>query len=38
MHRGPRGRFPLRIEPIGPSIGAHSAPGTLGLVFLGDAK
>lgn len=26
------------IEPIGPSIGAHSGPGTLGLVFLGDAR
>ena len=26
------------IEPIGPSIGAHSGPGTLGLVFLGDER
>lgn len=26
------------IEPIGPSIGAHSGPGTLGLAFLGDAR
>lgn len=26
------------IEPIGPSIGAHSGPGTLGLVFLGDHR
>lgn len=28
----------FRVEPIGPSIGAHSGPGTLGLVFLGDAR
>lgn len=26
------------IEPIGPSIGAHSGPGTMGLVFLGDER
>lgn len=26
------------IEPIGPSIGAHSGPGTLGMVFLGDER
>lgn len=26
------------IEPIGPSIGAHSGPGTLGLIFLGDER
>lgn len=26
------------IAPIGPSIGAHSGPGTLGLVFLGDER
>lgn len=26
------------VEPIGPSIGAHSGPGTLGLVFLGDER
>lgn len=26
------------IEPIGPSIGAHSGPGTLGLVFLADNR
>lgn len=26
------------IEPIGPSIGAHSGPGTIGLVFLGDER
>lgn len=26
------------IRPIGPSIGAHSGPGALGLIFLGDKK
>ncbi len=26
------------IRPIGPSIGAHSGPGALGLIFLGDQK
>lgn len=26
------------ISPIGPSIGAHSGPGTVGLVFLGDHR
>lgn len=26
------------IEPIGPSIGAHSGPGTIGLIFLGDER
>lgn len=26
------------IVPIGPSIGAHSGPGTLGLMFLGDER
>lgn len=26
------------IEPVGPSIGAHSGPGTLGLVFMGDVR
>lgn len=26
------------LEPVGPSIGAHSGPGTLGLVFLGDVR
>lgn len=28
----------FRVEPIGPSIGAHSGPGTIGLVFLGDER
>ncbi len=26
------------IQPIGPSIGAHSGPGTVGLIFLGDHR
>lgn len=26
------------IRPIGPSIGAHSGPGTVGLIFLGDHR
>lgn len=26
------------IRPIGPSIGAHSGPGTIGIVFMGDLK
>lgn len=26
------------IEPIGPSIGAHTGPGTMGLIFLGEHK
>lgn len=26
------------IRPIGPSIGAHSGPGALGLIFLGDYR
>ncbi len=26
------------IRPIGPSIGAHSGPGTLGLIFLGENR
>ncbi len=28
----------FRIEPIGPSIGAHSGPGTLGVCFLADER
>lgn len=28
----------ILIRPIGPSIGAHSGPGALGIVFLGDEK
>ncbi|MCQ2497027.1 MAG: DegV family protein [Lachnospiraceae bacterium] len=28
----------IMFEPVGPSIGAHSGPGTLGLVFLGDIR
>lgn len=26
------------IEPIGPSIGAHTGPGTLGIIFMADHK
>lgn len=26
------------IQPIGPSIGAHSGPGAVGLIFLGDHR
>lgn len=26
------------IRPVGPSIGAHSGPGALGLIFLGEQK
>ena len=26
------------IEPIGPSIGAHTGPGAIGLIFLGDVR
>ena len=26
------------IEPIGPSIGAHTGPGAIGLVFLGETR
>jgi len=32
------GNYEFMIQPIGPSIGAHSGPGTLGLVFLGDER
>ena len=28
----------IAIRPIGPSIGAHSGPGTIGIVFMGDLK
>lgn len=28
----------IEIRPIGPSIGAHSGPGAVGLIFLGDVK
>lgn len=26
------------IQPVGPSIGAHSGPGTVGLIFLGEQR
>ena len=32
------GDVKLVIEPVGPSIGAHSGPGALGILFLGEAK
>ncbi len=32
------GEVKVMIEPVGPSIGAHSGPGALGLIFLGEAK
>lgn len=32
------GYHDFMICPIGPSIGAHSGPGALGLIFLGDQK
>ncbi len=28
----------IMIRPIGPSIGAHSGPGAIGVIFLGDEK
>lgn len=28
----------IMIQPIGPSIGAHSGPGAVGLIFLGNEK
>lgn len=36
-----RGRFGFEkfvIEPIGPSIGAHTGPGALGVIFLGEHR
>lgn len=32
------GYHDFMIRPIGPSIGAHSGPGALGLIFLGDHR
>ena len=32
------GDVKLVIEPVGPSIGAHSGPGALGILFLGESK
>ena len=32
------GDVSMVISPVGPSIGAHSGPGALGLLFLGEAK
>ena len=28
----------IKIEPVGPSIGVHSGPGAIGLIFLGDQR
>lgn len=28
----------FRIQPIGPSIGAHSGPGALGVIYLGERR
>lgn len=28
----------ILVTPIGPSIGAHSGPGTIGILFLGDER
>ena len=28
----------IEIRPIGPSIGAHSGPGAIGIIFLGEAR
>ena len=32
------GDVKIVIEPVGPSIGAHSGPGALGILFLGESK
>lgn len=32
------GYHDFMIQPIGPSIGAHSGPGTVGLIFLGEHR
>lgn len=32
------GEVEIIIRPVGPSIGAHSGPGTLGLVFMGEYR
>ena len=32
------GEVKLIIQPVGSSIGAHSGPGALGLLFLGETK
>ena len=28
----------VMLAPIGPSIGAHSGPGTIGILFMGDER
>ena len=32
------GAVSIMIEPVGPSIGAHSGPGALGVIFLGETR
>lgn len=34
----PNVNLPIEIIELGPSIGAHSGPGTLGLLFLGEKR
>ncbi|MDD6102147.1 MAG: DegV family protein [Clostridiales bacterium] len=34
----PDAELPVEILDLGPSIGAHSGPGTLGLMFLGETR
>lgn len=34
----PNVNMPIEIIELGPSIGAHSGPGTLGLLFLGEGR
>ena len=36
--RAELGYVKIMVEPIGPSIGAHSGPGALGILFLGESK
>ena len=36
--RAELGEVKMFIQPVGPSIGAHSGPGALGLLFLGETK
>lgn len=38
MVKAELGDVEVVIRPIGPSIGAHSGPGALGLLFMGDAR
>ncbi|MDD6656344.1 MAG: DegV family protein [Lachnospiraceae bacterium] len=38
MIRDRFGYTDIEIRPIGPSIGAHSGPGAIGIIFLGDVR